>query len=197
MKEPFDVRKPRIKKTYSYLPLDIYPYNAAPIRLAESIDNGHSTFILKNVNDIVIGKNNKATIYTAFLINEGNERSMNFNMLKKSYDDFMNVSTNTLTFYEFKEPPVPTKIPVNNVSIKPFNKAILNSSMFADFINFTGVTNSIVRAWIAELLDLVTIKDGVSMMVSVCIYNDIPDVVDPAFPPYFYIQRIANFPFIR
>jgi|LauGreDrversion4_2_1035121.scaffolds.fasta_scaffold02425_11 hypothetical protein len=204
--EPFDVRKPYITKKYTYAPLDIYPYDVLPIIEATSID---ATFTVKSEKDIMAtgrASDRKATIYTAIVINSvTDDDTIKFDRMRKIYNEFMNSRDKVLKIKIYKAPPATSEM--YYAQAKTLNrstytkKAIRDVASIEAFINFTGVTDAMVRAWIAELFERAlntntTVTRNGGMYVSVLIYNDIPDTVDSTFPPYYYVQRIINYPFI-
>lgn len=190
-KEPFTVKQPMIEKTYSYPPLDIYPYPRVANRVAQSAED---TFVVMNVNDIMKKTNPQpAKIYTAFVINQG--ATITLDNLKKYYYQFMNNSSNYLKFKKYNDGT--TLVNVKDVNIEAYENAIQDSTHYLNFIKFTGVTNSVIRSMIAEALEqslsLQTPRGG--QIVSFCIYNDIPENNKGASNVY-YVQSIINFPFI-
>lgn len=195
--EPFDIKKPLITKTYNYPSLDIYPYDALPIIDARSPED---TFTVKNITDLTTSRS--AKIYTCFVISSPTEDATKFSNLKKKYDDYMKSSTNMLKIKEYKAPPslsLVQSVQVKSIPMELYSeKAILNPTMFVPFIAFTGVTDSMVRAWIAEVLEraLASTAARNGVCVSILLYSNIPDSVDTAFPPYYYIQRIVNYPIL-
>ncbi len=190
-KEPFTVKQPMIEKSYVYPPLDIYPYPRVANRVAQSAED---TFVVLNVNDVLKKTNPQpAKIYTAFVMNDG--ATITFNNLKKYYDQFMNNSSNYLKIKKYNDGT--TLVNVKDLNIEAYAYPILNSNHYLKFIQFTGVTNPVIRSMIAEALEqaLSLQTPGGGQIVSFCIYNDIPDNNKEASNVY-YVQSIIHFPFI-
>ena len=196
VKETFSVRDGVLKiKKYEYLPLDIYPYDALPIITATSLND---TFTVKASNDVLVDNRStqSAKIYTACVIKNG---IVTLEDLKQKYTLFMGNAGSVLKIKEYNATsPILNMIQANTLNTQFYKDgAIRDPADYMKFIQFTGVTNALVRAWIAEMLEralLNTTSKGV--YVSVLIYNDIPDTIDTTFPPYYYIQRILNFPYL-
>jgi hypothetical protein len=190
-KEPFTVKQPLIEKKYVYPPLDIYPYPRSANRVAQSAED---TFVVLDVNDILKKTTPQpAKIYTAFVMNQG--ATITLDNLKKYYYEFMNNSSNYLKIKKYND--ATTLVNVKDINMEAYEHAIQDSTHYLKFIQFTGVTNPVIRSMIAEVLEqalsLPTPRGG--QYVSICIYNDIPENNKEATNVY-YVQSIINFPFI-
>jgi hypothetical protein len=180
-----------ITKTYAYPPLDIYPYPRVANRVAQSAED---TFVVLDANDVL--KKTippPAKIYTAFVLNP--DATITLENLKKYYYQFMNNSSNYLKIKKYNDGT--TLVNVKDLNIEAYERPIRDSTHYLKFIQFTEVTNSVIRSMIAEALEqalsLTTPRGG--QFVSFCIYNDIPENNKEASNVY-YVQAIINFPFI-